>query len=56
MSEANKRIVRDFFAAMDNKRFDEMRDLLHPDHLFHLPMAKEPLDKETHMDMNMKLQ
>jgi len=56
MSEANKKIVREFFAAMDSKRFDDMRALLHPDHLFHLPMAKEPLDKDAHMVMNMKLQ
>jgi len=56
MSDVNKKIVREFFAAMDSKRFDDMRDLLHPDHLFHLPMAKEPLDKEAHMIMNMKLQ
>ena len=56
MSEVNKKIVREFFAAMDSKRFDDMRALLHEDHLFHLPMAKEPLDKDAHMIMNMKLQ
>lgn len=56
MSEVNKKIVREFFAAMDSKRFDDMRVLLHEDHLFHLPMAKEPLDKDAHMIMNMKLQ
>lgn len=54
--ETNKKIVRDFFAAMDSRRFDDMEAMLHPDHLFHLPMAKEPLDKQTHMQMNKKLQ
>lgn len=56
MSEANKKIVRDFFAAMDSKRFDDMRALLHPDHKFHLPLAPEPMGLEAHMEMNMKLQ
>ena len=56
MSEANKKIVRDFFAAMDSKRFDDMRALLHPDHKFNLPLAPEPMGLEAHMEMNMKLQ
>ena len=56
MSEANKKVVRDFFAAMDSRRFDDMRALLHPDHMFHLPMAKEPMDLEAHMEMNIKIQ
>ncbi|MEC9341640.1 MAG: ester cyclase [Pseudomonadota bacterium] len=54
--EANKRFVREFFAAMDAKRFDEMRDMLHPDHKFHLPTVDEPMDKEKHMEMNMRIQ
>ncbi|MEL0083396.1 MAG: ester cyclase [Gammaproteobacteria bacterium] len=56
MSETNKKIVRDFFAAMDSRRFDDMRALLHPDHLFHLPLAKQAMDLEAHMKMNIKIQ
>lgn len=41
---------------MNSRRFDDMEAMLHPDHLFHLPMDDEILDKETHMQMNMKLQ
>jgi predicted ester cyclase len=54
--EKNKQIARNFFDAMDNRRFEEMEALIHPDHLFHLPGVKEPLDKKTHMEMNMGLQ
>lgn len=54
--ESNKQFVRDFFAAMDEKRFDEMEALLHPDHLFHLPTVDKPMDKAAHMEMNMRLQ
>lgn len=54
--EANKQFVRDFFAAMDSRQFEDMRAMLHPEHKFHLPMAKEPLDKDSHMAMNMNLQ
>jgi len=54
--EQNKHFVRKFFAAMDARRFDEMEALLHPEHLFHLPMAREPLNVKTHMEMNKRLQ
>lgn len=54
--EANKQFVRKFFAAMDAKRFDEMEALIHPDHLFHLPMAPKPYGKKAHMEMNINLQ
>lgn len=56
MSEQNKQIVRDFFAAMDAREFDRMEAMLHPDHLFHLPMAKAPLDKQAHMEVNKHIQ
>ena len=56
MSAENIQIASNFFDAMDNRRFDEMRAMLHPEHLFHLPMAPEPLDLDAHMEMNMKLQ
>ena len=54
--EWNKQFVRRFFAAMDAKRFDEMEALLHPEHLFHLPMAREPLNVKTHMEVNKRIQ
>lgn len=54
--EENKQFVRKFFAAMDAKRFDEMEALLHPEHLFHLPMAREPLNVKTHMEVNKRIQ
>lgn len=54
--EENKRFVRKFFAAMDAKRFDEMEALLHPEHLFHLPMARAPLNVKTHMEVNKRIQ
>ena len=54
--EKNKQFVRRFFAAMDAKRFDEMEALLHPEHLFHLPMAREPLNVKTHMEVNKHIQ
>lgn len=54
--EENKQFVRKFFAAMDAKRFDEMEALLHPEHLFHLPMAREPLNVKTHMEVNKHIQ
>jgi len=56
MSEANKQIVRDFFTAMGSRRVDDIRVLLHSDHLFHLPIVEKPLDRDTHMQMNMALQ
>lgn len=55
-SEQNEQFVRKFFAAMDAKRFDEMEALLHPEHLFHLPMAREPLNVKTHMEVNKHIQ
>lgn len=55
-AEQNKQFVRKFFAAMDAKRFDEMEALLHPEHLFHLPMAREPLNVKTHMEVNKHIQ
>ena len=54
--EENKQFVRKFFATMDAKRFDEMEALLHPEHLFHLPMAREPLNVKTHMEVNKRIQ
>lgn len=54
--EWNKQFVHRFFAAMDAKRFDEMEALLHPEHLFHLPMAREPLNVKTHMEVNKHIQ
>lgn len=54
--EENKQFVRKFFAAMDAKRFDEMEALLHPEHLFHLPMARASLDVKTHMKVNKRIQ
>lgn len=54
--EENKQFVRKFFAAMDAKRFDEMEALLHPEHLFHLPMARAPLNVKTHMEVNKRIQ
>ena len=54
--EENKQFVRNFFATMDAKRFDEMEALLHPEHLFHLPMAREPLNVKTHMEVNKRIQ
>jgi len=54
--EENKQLVCKFFAAMDAKRFDEMEALLHPEHLFHLPMAREPLNVKTHMEVNKRIQ
>ena len=54
--EENKQFVRKFFAAMDAKCFDEMEALLHPEHLFHLPMAREPLNVKTHMEVNKRIQ
>lgn len=54
--EANKQFVRKFFAVMDAKQFDEMEALLHPEHLFHLPMARAPLNVKTHMEVNKHIQ
>lgn len=54
--EKNKQFVRKFFAAMDAKNFDEMEAMLHPEHLFHLPMAREPLNQKTHMEVNKRIQ
>ena len=54
--EANKQFARDFFNAMDNRRFDEMEAMIHPDHLFHLPLTDKPMGKKAHMEMNRKLQ
>ncbi len=54
--EKNKQFVRKFFAAMDAKQFDKMEALLHPQHLFHLPMAREPLNVKTHMEVNKRIQ
>jgi predicted ester cyclase len=54
--EANKQFTRDFFAAMDSRRFEDMEAMLHPDHLFHVPGAPAPMDKKTHMEVNMGIQ
>jgi len=54
--ENNKRFVRKFFATMDAKQFDEMEAMLHPEHLFHLPMARAPLDVKAHMEVNKHIQ
>mgnify|MGYP006890188412 CR=1 FL=1 len=54
--EDNKRFVRKFFATMDAKQFDEMEAMPHLEHLFHLPMARAPLDVKAHMEVNKHIQ
>jgi predicted ester cyclase len=54
--EENKKFVKKFFATMDAKKFDEMEEMLHPEHLFHLPMARKPLNVKDHMEVNKHIQ
>lgn len=55
-AEVNMKVARDFFAAMDAKRFDDMADLIHEDHKFIVPGVKEPMGKKEHMAMNIAVQ
>ena len=52
MSEANKEIARRFLAAYDRLDWETWNELTHPAHLFHFPLAPEPLSREAHQAMN----
>ena len=52
MSEDNKAIVRDFLDAYDRLDWDTWNELAHPDHIFHFPLAPEPLNRDGHREMN----
>ncbi|MBI4504880.1 MAG: ester cyclase [Chloroflexi bacterium] len=52
MSEQNKVFIRHFMETMDRKAWDELRELMAPDHRFHWPLAPEPLDREGHIQLN----
>ncbi len=52
MSEENKNVVRRFLEAYDRLDWDTWNELAHPDHLFHFPLAPEPLNRDGHRGMN----
>lgn len=47
----NKVFVRRFFETMDSGNWDELRALMHPDHIFNFPLAPGPLDREAHVGL-----
>ena len=55
-AKKNMQVARNFFAAMDAKRFDDMAALIHEDHKFYVPGVDHPMGKKEHMEMNMGLQ
>jgi len=52
MSEDPKNVLNRFFSSMDNQQWDEFRQLLHPDHAFHLPLSPTVLGIDAHIALN----
>lgn len=52
MSEENKAAVRRFLETMDRGDWDELRNLMTPDHQLHFPLAPEPMDRDGHTETN----
>ena len=47
----NKEIAKAWFAAIDNKDYNAIRSLAHPDHKFHNPMTPAPATTEEHIGL-----
>ncbi len=52
MSEQNKAIVRRLFDEMSNGNWDMVKEMMAPNHVFHFPLSPQPLDRESHVQMN----
>ncbi|MQG76164.1 MAG: ester cyclase [SAR202 cluster bacterium] len=48
MSEENKTLVRSFFESFSNGDLDATKAIMADNHIFHFPLADEPMDKENH--------
>lgn len=48
----NKEIVARFLQMMDAQDWASLRELMHPEHVFHWPMAPEPLSRDGHLELN----
>ena len=58
MSSDNKAFVRQFLETMDAMMVGKgsrelLRALMHEDHVFHFPLAPEPLGRDAHIGMNL---
>jgi len=47
----SKEIVKAWFAAIDTKKFEAVKNLMQNDHLFHNPMTPGPVGIEQHIGM-----
>ncbi len=52
MSEQNKAFVRRQFDEMSKGNWDAVKEMMSPDHIFHFPLSPQPLDRESHIGMN----
>lgn len=50
MSEENKARVRRWIALMDERRWEELRELIAPDFRCHLPSAPGPIGREEYIE------
>jgi predicted ester cyclase len=47
----NKEIAKTWFAHIDAKNFDGLKQLMAPNHSFHNPMSPEPAGADQHLGM-----
>jgi len=52
MKQDNRTPALKFFESIDHGDWDAMHELMHPDHVFSIPFAPEPLDRDGHIDLN----
>ena len=53
MTDSATDVAAAWFDNYNNGNFDAQSALVHPDHVFHFPMAPEPLGAEAHVGMQM---